>query len=84
MKNIETLPEFLFANNYFNFDKNINISLVCSKFCGYGKSWQIKNEKSQEIVNKKTKEKVNYIYFPIGGKFNLMTLKERIDQMPDN
>ena len=83
MKNIETLPEFLFANNYFNFDKNINITLVSSKFCGYGKSWQIKNEKSQEIVNKKTKEKVNYIYFPIGGKFNLMTLKERIDQMPD-
>ena len=67
----------------YELNPDYKVNLVNSEVCGYGKSFSIKKEKSEEIVDKKTKEKVNYIYFPIGGKFNVINLSKRIDKLPD-
>ena len=82
IKNIKVLPEYIATSRIFEFDQNYKISLINSKYCGYGKSEYVWKEKG-EIVNKKSKEKDIYIYFPIGGKFNKNKFSERIDKLPD-
>ena len=59
----------------FTFDKNYKISLIDSNNCGLGKSDYIKEQ------NKK--ENMNYIYFPIGGKFTRDELVNRLEKLPD-
>ena len=82
-KFINSLPDYIETLKEFKFDPNYKISLINSKSCGYGKSLNIITEKNNEIVNKKTKEKVNYIYFPIGGNFDKIKLSQRFDELPE-
>ena len=82
IKNANSLPDFV-TQMKFQFDDNYKVSLVKSKFCGIGKSYKISKEKGEEIINKRTKEKIKYIYFPIGGKFDKIKFSERMDELPD-
>ena len=80
---LANIPENILTQKIYELNSDYKVNLVNSEVCGYGKSFSIKKEKSEEIVDKKTKEKVNYIYFPIGGKFNVINLSKRIDKLPD-
>ena len=82
-KNINSLPEYVANGRNFEFDSDYKVNLVNSIYCGLGKSFLINSEKNKESLNKKNKEKYNYIYFPIGGKFNINKFNERIDKFPD-
>ena len=56
--------------------------MVKSTSCGLGKSEFIKN-KNKEMNGKKNKHEINYIYFPIGGKFKRKNLVDRLLNLPD-
>ena len=74
IKNIKIFQEPMNFIN-FSFDTNYKISLINSNNCGLGKSDFIKEQ------NKK--ENMNYIYFPIGGKFTRDDLVNRLENLPD-
>jgi len=59
----------------FTFDQKYKISLIDSNNCGLGKS--------DIIQEKNKKENLNYIYFPIGGKFTRDDLVNRLKKLPD-
>ena len=79
-KNINSFEKF---PPKFNFDDIYKISLIKSSRCGLGKSEMIKEEKRNEVINKKTKELTNYIYFPIGGTLSRESLIRRLENLPD-
>ena len=69
---------------YFNEEKDLNTinkekaTIISSNECGFGKS---------ELINDKMKlmdyNKWQYIYFPLGGKFNKDNLIKRIELLPN-
>ena len=83
LKDIRALPEYIAIQRKFEFDPIYKVSLINSRYCGFGKSWSIYKEKSEEIVNRKSTQKVQYIYFPIGGKFNKNQFSKRMDKLTD-
>ena len=74
IKNIKIFKEPINFIN-FTFDKDYKISLIDSNYCGLGKSDFIKEQIK--------KEKLNYIYFPIGGKFTRDDLANRLEELQD-
>jgi len=84
IKNIKKFPNTLFFQSEYNFCDyfKYNDFVVKSTSCGLGKSEFIKNRK-KEINGKKNKQEINYIYFPIGGKFKRKNLVDRLLNLPD-
>ena len=83
-KNIKVFKETVFFSYEYNFNEFFKYKdyVVKSTSCGLGKSEFIKNKSSTEIIGKK-KIKINYIYFPIGGKFTRKNLVDRLLDLPD-
>ena len=79
-KSIQAFPNY---NKKFEIIQKYKATLINSKFCGIGKSQSIKKEIDTANEYKKNNEKINYIYFPIGGKFDKIKFSERIDKLPD-
>ena len=83
IKNISAFPNPKYFSYDFSFDQifdnNLLIKIIKSTNCGLGKSELIKSQKAQ----KKSKEKYNYIYFPLGGQFSKQKLIERLENLPD-
>ena len=86
-QNIDAFPDPIYFSYPFEFDpeykKNYKLYLIKSNNCGLGKSEFIKNQKNNENINKKAKDKINYIYFPLGGQFTRNNLIQRIMDLPD-
>ena len=76
LKNIKI---FKYNPSIFYGNDNIKVSLINSSNCGLGKTQMIKNK----CINKNTKEKTNYIYFPIGGRIKREDLVKRLKLLPD-
>ena len=83
-KNIKKFPNINFFQCEYKFSDyfNYNDFVVKSTSCGLGKSEFIKN-KNKEMNGKKNKHEINYIYFPIGGKFKRKNLVDRLLNLPD-
>ena len=58
--------------------KNSKTIVISSNYCGFGKSENIKDIMNQ--INS-TENKWNYIYFPLGGKFNKEKLIKRLNSL---
>ena len=84
IKTIRPFPDSNLFNHNFNFSDFFIYKdyIVKSERCGLGKSEFIKNNNSEIIVGKK-KQKINFIYFPIGGKFSRKNLVDRLLNLPD-
>ena len=84
IKNIQKFPNINFFQCEYKFSDyfNYNDFVVKSTSCGLGKSEFIKNI-NKEMNGKKNKHEINYIYFPIGGKFKRKNLVDRLLNLPD-
>ena len=84
IKTIRPFPDPTLFNHNFNFSDYFIYKdyIVKSTSCGLGKSEFIKNNNSEITVGKK-KQKINFIYFPIGGKFSRKNLVDRLLNLPD-
>ena len=85
--NIIPFQDTIYFSNDFYFEqeytRNYKLNLVKSSNCGLGKSEYIKNKKNNENTGKKEKDKIKYIYFPLGGQFTRNNLIKRIIDLPD-
>ena len=84
IKNVKAFPEVSLFNKEYDFSKyfKYNDYVVQSTNCGLGKSKLIKSKNPEQAGGKK-KVKINYIYFPIGGKFTRKHLVDRLKNLPD-
>ena len=83
-KNVKSFPHPILFESTFNFYDyfRYNDYVVKSSYCGFGKSEFIKKN-ILDIYTAKKKQKVNYIYFPIGGKFTKKSLFDRLLELPN-
>ena len=84
IKNVNPFPQPNFFEKEFEFKDYFKHDdyVVQSACCGIGKSEFIKS-KNSDMTTGKSKPKIHYIYFPIGGKFSKKDLFDRLFKLPD-